>query len=226
MSGAPYPELVDYTFNCEVCGGSETRQWTLYPSGKPMGGSKGRICRSCKLDRKRATETARRRARGIQPRKIFWTSELIERVKALWNSGLSATKVGSHFGVSRCAILGLLGRLGLLGKRSKITLTEAQRKRSRLESVRRYRAKKSLNFARKPKAAPLVSSARANGGNSKGNPSPELLPPLNISLIEIKRRQCRYPYGDRPFTFCGHHTKDGSSYCEHHHRIAYVRTNG
>lgn len=41
-------------------------------------------------------------------------------------------------------------------------------------------------------------------------------PPLNLKLIELEAGQCRYPYGDRAMTFCGHPVFRGSSYCEAH----------
>ncbi len=40
--------------------------------------------------------------------------------------------------------------------------------------------------------------------------------PLHLSLIDLETNQCRWPFGDGPFTFCGCQTFDGSSYCEPH----------
>lgn len=45
--------------------------------------------------------------------------------------------------------------------------------------------------------------------------------PLNIDLDDLKNRQCCYPYGDGPFTFCGHPVRDNSPYCEEHHKICF-----
>lgn len=47
--------------------------------------------------------------------------------------------------------------------------------------------------------------------------------PLNIDLDDLKNRQCRYPYGDGPFTFCGHPVRDNSPYCEEHHKICFKK---
>ena len=44
---------------------------------------------------------------------------------------------------------------------------------------------------------------------------------LNIDLEDLKNRRCRYPYGDGPFTFCGHPVKEKSPYCEEHHKICF-----
>jgi hypothetical protein len=45
---------------------------------------------------------------------------------------------------------------------------------------------------------------------------------LALELFELTAKQCRYPHGDRvPYAFCGQPVAEGSSYCEHHHRLAY-----
>lgn len=44
--------------------------------------------------------------------------------------------------------------------------------------------------------------------------------PRHLSLMELERRDCRYPYGgdvdDEAITFCGHRRRRGSSYCAAH----------
>jgi GcrA cell cycle regulator len=44
--------------------------------------------------------------------------------------------------------------------------------------------------------------------------------PRHLSLMDLKRGDCRYPYGgdaeDEPITFCGHRRRPGSSYCAAH----------
>lgn len=40
--------------------------------------------------------------------------------------------------------------------------------------------------------------------------------PRHIELTDLKHKECRFPYGDGPFTFCGHPKNPGSSYCRHH----------
>lgn len=47
------------------------------------------------------------------------------------------------------------------------------------------------------------------------------LTPLHLDLLDLKRGQCHYPYGEDKITFCGHATNAGASYCEAHHAIAY-----
>lgn len=45
--------------------------------------------------------------------------------------------------------------------------------------------------------------------------------PLNRELLELKADECRWPYGDGPFTFCGHWRPKGAAYCCAHSAIAY-----
>lgn len=45
--------------------------------------------------------------------------------------------------------------------------------------------------------------------------------PLNIDLGDLKNSQCRYPYGEGPYTFCGHPVKEKSPYCADHHAICF-----
>src|SRR5664279_2177032 len=44
--------------------------------------------------------------------------------------------------------------------------------------------------------------------------------PRHLSLMELERSHCRYPYGgdeaDHTITFCGHPRRKGSSYCAQH----------
>jgi GcrA cell cycle regulator len=48
--------------------------------------------------------------------------------------------------------------------------------------------------------------------------------PRHVSLVELKRGDCRYPYGgdrdDEPITFCGHPRQPGASYCTPHFRLS------
>lgn len=40
--------------------------------------------------------------------------------------------------------------------------------------------------------------------------------PLHLALLDLAPEQCRWPYGDGPFTFCGCDAFTGGSYCEPH----------
>jgi GcrA cell cycle regulator len=44
--------------------------------------------------------------------------------------------------------------------------------------------------------------------------------PLHLRLEQLTSRTCHWPYGDNPFSFCGHAVEPGNSYCIHHAVIA------
>jgi GcrA cell cycle regulator len=44
--------------------------------------------------------------------------------------------------------------------------------------------------------------------------------PLNLSLVDLDSGQCHWPYGDGPFTFCGHPQLPGFSYCGPHYVLS------
>ena len=43
--------------------------------------------------------------------------------------------------------------------------------------------------------------------------------PRSVSLIDLRKNDCRYPYGDGDFLFCGHPKMVGSSYCVAHFHL-------
>lgn len=43
--------------------------------------------------------------------------------------------------------------------------------------------------------------------------------PLNLALVELQAGDCRYPYGDTDFTFCGLPALAGAPYCVPHYHL-------
>lgn len=52
-------------------------------------------------------------------------------------------------------------------------------------------------------------------------PPPEAPPSYNLDLVAITDRTCRFPYGENPFSFCGHMPKPSSPYCAFHSAICH-----
>jgi len=44
-----------------------------------------------------------------------------------------------------------------------------------------------------------------------------------VPLIELRHGDCHWPYGNRPFLFCGDPARDASQYCPMHHALAYTK---
>ncbi len=81
-----------------------------------------------------------------------------------------------------------------------------------------YRYKRKAGISQDLRA----SNDPTRGGkktSKKYKPKSAEVGPLNKELEDLKRRECRFPYGDGPFVFCGHKTRDRSSYCEEHHAL-------
>lgn len=150
-----------------------------------------------------ALEEARERgnerpARGNWAKGI-WTDERVVKLKELWLKGSSASEIGTEMGISRCAVLGKVNRIGLSGRQPVRPLRDPARKARR--------DKPKLRIIRSIEREAL--KIRAAEVEARHLPEPE--PGL-----------CKYPYGDGPFTFCGHPIQDKSSYCGPHHALCWM----
>lgn len=139
-----------------------------------------------------------------------WGETEIARLRELagHKDKLSASQIAAHFpGVSRSAIIGKCSRCGI---------------------PLQGRAKKTSG-PRKPRQ-PYVSPRRFHTSKPEAKPMPEPIQlafadvtPLNINLYNLKPGQCRYPYGDGPFVFCGHPVEGERSCCPAHHRLTHTK---
>jgi hypothetical protein len=134
--------------------------------------------------------------------------ELVDAFKG----GLTYAQLAEKFGITRGQVSGKLFRLGLTEHSGRMS-AEERRERHR-EALVRFRAKRKLE-GKTRKAAWLADPNFKPTWAKK--PSSDLFDSaLRVSLVDIEPHQCRYPYGDGPFTFCGHGKAEGSSYCAPH----------
>lgn len=141
----------------------------------------------------------------------FWNDENTEKMRSMWLDGWSASQIAEVIGaVSRNVVIGKVNRLG-------ITRNPGMSKR------RRNRTTQSL-------ASRKANAMRCSLNNRKAvkpverkiyTPPPEPVVPLHIPLISLEKGQCKYPYGDGPFTHCGHVTK--GIYCDYHNSVCYYK---
>lgn len=143
---------------------------------------------------------------------FLWTHEAIALLRQLWDAGHAASKIGDQLGISRCAVLGKVHRLGLAGRRIK---ERVKKRRQRHERPRRNEGVvQKINRPKSRISLPLL-------------PSPaEAIPmgPLK-TLMELEPKDCRYPYGtpgEPGFGFCGHSKMEGFSYCGLHVSCCFV----
>lgn len=47
---------------------------------------------------------------------------------------------------------------------------------------------------------------------------------LGLDLLDLDFGQCRYPQGDGPVLFCGQPARNGSPYCDRHHKLCHTRS--
>lgn len=174
-----------------------------------------------------------------------WTDERVERLKALWAEGLSASQIAAELGgVTRNAVIGKVHRLGLSGRAKPQAQTarpaQAPRMKSASPSISRssHTSHGSSHTAHRPTQRPMTIGNTA----LKMEHMPEVVRvaqpvariveemPLvfkRISIAELSESTCKWPLGDpgRPdFAFCGLSSDNGIPYCNHHARIAYQPT--
>jgi GcrA cell cycle regulator len=135
-----------------------------------------------------------------------WTPELEAEVSKLWTD-YSALSIAAQFqargyNFSRSSIIGKIHRLGL----SSAGLERVVR-RQKSDSEQREGLKRTYNRRPNPTEVQLRCVE---------------LVPRHVSLAEIERGECRYPYGDGPFTFCGHPAVEGASYCAPHKDLCWI----
>lgn len=156
-----------------------------------------------------------------------WQDAWIDMLRTMWAAGHSAADIAARLngsfrtGFSRSAVIGKLGRLGLLGQVSK---AGADKRRSAAAKRQLAAAsdpgpakpnRHSFLFARperKPRRPPLAHAA--------SGPAPDAAP---VTIMGLDSRVCRWPedrneYGEQ--LFCGAPVGEidpRRRYCDHHH---------
>lgn len=135
-----------------------------------------------------------------------WTEDRIEFVRIHVEKGYSRAQVAEMLGgTTRNAVIGITNRHGI---RYDKPMGLPKPKRIRI------RPKKPQNVSifatrwgasdpdRKPPNSIEVANVVAN--------------PLHILFDQLSRKNCHWPYGDGPFTFCGCEATSSGPYCEAH----------
>ena len=141
-----------------------------------------------------------------------WTDEAVAILRRLAAERQSATEIGEVLGVSRSTVLGKAHRLkiSLTGGRNGFTTSDGRPK----SRVHRARPDRVIVAKQRPKLPPKLLPPR---------PDYAIKPSLNLTIMELDSRSCRWIEGDRPYRYCGH-TNDGNGpYCPGHSKLAYNR---
>ena len=130
-----------------------------------------------------------------------WTPERVETLRTLHADGLSASDIAAQLGgVSRNAVIGKKSRLGLVSN---------QPVAIRTSPVKRVRKPKVSVMSYAPvwqKPSPMLCEPVAIEDDIPSDP---------VTFAELRNDQCKFPYGDRDYTFCGKKQVYGP-YCRLH----------
>ncbi|MFN3582919.1 GcrA family cell cycle regulator [Phenylobacterium sp.] len=143
---------------------------------------------------------------------MSWTDERIEKLKKLWQYGLSASQIAKQLGgVTRNAVCGKVHRLGLSG-----SATPSKPQRTVFKAPRPARP-----------AAAAPSAPRRIAEPATPAPAPVRYvdeAPGMATVLTLGAHMCKWPIGDPAmdnFTFCGRRADEGGPYCCEHAQVAY-----
>jgi len=149
-----------------------------------------------------------------------WTTEAIERLKALWAEGHSTAEIGRRMGISKNAVVGKAHRLTLPARPS---------------PIRRDALPRPTPVPRAPRPVHVPMQRLAQPPMMRHAPPPA--PPPQASAPPVVRsfptarprigaRSCCWPLGEpgtQGFRFCGGDPMAGKPYCMEHAALAYVK---
>jgi GcrA cell cycle regulator len=135
---------------------------------------------------------------------MTWTDTKIDTITRMWAEGYASSIIGQTVGKSRNAVIGKLGRMGLMG----------DPKRNRARATARMQANKRRKEARVRGTVPVTAPAPVKP--LRATPAPI----EGILLEALTRTTCRWPVTEAaPHKFCGQHSETGR-YCPHHEHRA------
>jgi GcrA cell cycle regulator len=148
----------------------------------------------------------------------IWTEDRTAMLRKLFASGsFSCSGMAAELGngITRNAVIGKMHRLGLTGR---IYDRPYPRKTpEQIEAAKRTKYERR-NERRRAERMSIVKPAV----NLEALRCVEV-EPLHKSLADLGRNDCRYPYGDGPYTFCGQPQREGHSYCGPHFALTLRR---
>lgn len=139
-----------------------------------------------------------------------WTPGRVDDLKRMIAAGESATQIAKHLGCpSRNAVLGKAYRLGLSTKAAPNWVREEGRAKAHLKPDKPKAVAKPVPkpIALRPPPAPVVQPLPPSEAPAAGS----------VGLMKLRLCDCRWPYGDGPFLFCGQPVETiGKPYCAAH----------
>jgi GcrA cell cycle regulator len=149
-----------------------------------------------------------------------WTTEAIERLKALWAEGHSTAEIGRRMGISKNAVVGKAHRLNLSARPSPIRRDATPRPAPAPRAPRPVH----VPMQRLVQPAPIRQAPLPT-------PPPQAVAPPVVRSFPTARprigaRSCCWPIGEpgtQGFRFCGADPMGTKPYCAEHAALAYVK---
>lgn len=132
----------------------------------------------------------------------IWTDARIADLVKWWGEGYSCSQIaGMLKGTTRNAVIGKIFRLGLTRRVKAVNVPRERKSKAAAAPTQKRFFKK----------APVFETDETNILRCA-----EIVP-LHRTMLDLASHECRYPFGEGPFTFCGHPCE--GSYCEAHDRL-------
>lgn len=138
--------------------------------------------------------------------------EMYERVRNLWNEGLSANKIANILGITKNAVMGIKTRAGLPSRGSPI-------KQKGVTSAKKEKVVEERRVTKVFKPPTVIF-----GNYFAPKVHPKVAPPPRRFVVGAAKT-CQYPLGDvrEPgFRFCEEPSFRHLSYCEKHAEVCYL----
>lgn len=144
---------------------------------------------------------------------MAWPLDRQEQLKKYWAEGWTATEIAAVWSITRSAVLGQVSRM----RKADPTSFEH---RARTPGPRRQQpAKAHIIYGSRFKKPPQITTDLL----LDFAPAKVALEPLNLSLLDLREGQCRYPVSEvPPHFFCGLPQQKHSSYCTAHHSVVWT----
>ena len=140
-----------------------------------------------------------------------WTDERVKQLCELHAANLTFAEIAEAIGMTRNACIGKAQRIGLPSRAEELTVEQRYAKsQAKLAALRARRATAREQRREKRAAHQPQKPYRPKVENDLSDRA------LHLEFDELESRHCRFPYGDGPFTFCGHQKLANTSYCEAH----------
>jgi len=148
----------------------------------------------------------------------IWTPENIQRLTSLWKEGRTAAWIARALGpgVSRCAVLGKVYRLGLArgpeARRARVATPPRVKPPRKDASVERLAARRS--------GPPKIRAGAAPSAALVATPASP-----TATILSVGFGQCRWPYGspgEAEFGLCGRSVARGA-FCAAHAAVGYQK---